>query len=102
MQIKNEFVCNGESSLIISEPVINLSLRITKEMANPILWASKGHAAESTCAPWKGKKIECGSHEASSFCLPIYRKCRGQRQELNDTTEKQLAKSKTWNILQDK
>lgn len=54
--------------------------------------------------PEREKKIECGSHEASSFAYPFTRnkEDRGQSQEFNDTTEKQLAKSKIWTILQDK
>ena len=49
MQIKNEFVCNGESSLIISEPCNQSQSQNHKKMTNQILWASKVHATESTC-----------------------------------------------------
>ena len=58
MQIKNEFVCNGEISLIIPEPCNqSQSQNHQKTMANQTLSASKCHATESTWHHLEAKKL---------------------------------------------
>ena len=96
MQIKNEFVCNEEISLILSEPCNQSQSQNHRKMANQTVRASECEAIENMWHPLEAKKLKVDLMKPQ-ICLQIYGKLT---MELNDTTEKPLAKSKIWHILQ--
>lgn len=67
-------------------------------MANQTICASEWEATESMGHLSEAKKLSVDLM-SRYICLHVYGKLK---MELNDTTEKPLAKSKIWYILQDK